>query len=319
MDTTGNNILQSVSPNNSHIPFIAFHPAFVQPLPEGHRFPMIKYELLPEQLLYEGVVEKDDFFEPEPLSLEYLSPVHHTDYWKRLLALDLSYEEVRRIGFPLDDKLVMRELLIAQGTVSGAEIALKQGLAFNIAGGTHHAGSDWGEGFCLLNDQAIAASYLLKSYNLKKILIVDLDVHQGNGTADIFKNEDRVYTFSVHGAHNFPFRKEKSDLDLGLEDDIQGSEYLEVLDKNLNQLFGSLHPDFVFFQSGTDVLETDNMGRFKLTKEDCRQRDKMVFNYCKRFEIPVQVSMGGGYSKNIRNIVDAHCNTFKEGIAAIWN
>lgn len=298
-------------------PFIAFHPAFKQPLPEGHRFPMIKYELLPEQLLYEGIVEESAFFQPDLLEKKYLSPVHQPAYWRRLLDLELSPREIRRIGFPLNARLIERELRIAQGTVTGAEIALKSGIGFNIAGGTHHAGSNWGEGFCLLNDQAIAASYLLKYHHLKKILIVDLDVHQGNGTAEIFQQEQKVFTFSVHGHNNFPFQKEKSDLDIGLPDDIEGHEYLATLDQNLNKLFNSVQPEFIFYQAGTDVLGSDKMGKFKLTKEDCRQRDKLVFSYCKKFRAPVQISMGGGYSERIGDIVDAHCNTFKEGISTI--
>src|SRR5690625_1572760 len=249
-------------------PFIAWHPTFRQPLPEGHRFPMAKYELLPEQLLYEGVVKEGDFFSPGIIDTKILSPVHEPAYVHKLINLKLDHKEVRRIGFPLDARLIERELRIAQGTVTGAETAMKTGLAFNVAGGTHHAGSNWGEGFCMLNDQAVAASYLLEVYHLKKILIVDLDVHQGNGTAEIFQKEERVFTFSVHGQHNFPFQEEKSDSDIGLPDDTTGSEYLSVLGKNMEDMLTTLHPEFIFFQAGADILHNDNMGRLKLTKED---------------------------------------------------
>lgn len=300
-------------------PFIAFHPSFVHALPEGHRFPMLKYDLLPQQLLYEEVVEKDDFFQPSCLPLDYLKGVHEDTYWKRFISLTLNKKEVQRIGFPQSKEIINRELRIAQGTITAAEIALKKtGLGFNIAGGTHHAGKDFGEGFCMLNDQAIAAHYLLEKQGLNKILIIDLDVHQGDGTADIFEKEDRVFTLSVHGENNFPFEKKVSDLDVGLADDIGGDEYLCILDKTLKRLFNIVEPEFVFFQSGTDVLQTDTMGRIKLDKEACRQRDQLVFNYCKNYHLPVQVSMGGGYSKQIRNIVDAHCNTFKEGIGCLF-
>ncbi len=294
--------------------FIAYHPVYRLPLPEDHRFPMDKYELLPQQLLREGIVKKSDFFEPQPVDKEFLNGVHDPKYMERLFNLELDKKEIRRIGFPLIPELVDRELIIIDGTIKTAEIALESGIGFNISGGTHHAGYDFGEGFCVLNDQAVAANYLIKHKNQKKILIIDLDVHQGNGTADIFKDDDSVFTFSMHGQKNFPFKKEISDLDVGLDDGIEGAEYLERLKSILNQLIPKVKPDFIFFQSGVDVLETDRMGRLKLTAEDCRQRDILVFETCKKHGIPVQVSMGGGYSPQLRNIIDAHANTFKEGI-----
>lgn len=297
--------------------FIAYHPVFKHALPEGHRFPMIKYELLYEQLLYEGVADENDFFHPDLLPESALEGVHDESYTQRLFQLQLSKNEIRRIGFPLNRSLIERELIIADGTVKAAEIALQEGIGFNIAGGTHHAGSNWGEGFCLLNDQAIAANHLLVHHQLNKILIIDLDVHQGNGTAQIFSGEERVFTFSMHGQNNFPFHKEKSDLDVGLPDGTGGHDYLTLLDENLKQLFSRVSPQFVFFQAGADVLETDKMGKLQLTIEDCRQRDKMVFNYCRQFGAPVEVSMGGGYSVEIKDIVNVHCHTFKKGIVAL--
>ncbi len=301
----------------SNLPFIAFHPIFKHPLPEGHRFPMIKYELLPEQLLLEGVVTEDDFFTAEIIDKKFLTDIHDEDYMRRLFDLSLDKKEIRRIGFPLSDQLIERELRIADGTIRAALVALENGIGFNIAGGTHHAGFDWGEGFCLLNDQAIAAGYLVRQQGFKKVLIIDLDVHQGNGTANIFQNDDRVFTFSMHGQNNFPFEKEISDLDVGLVDGILGKDYLTILEDKLSTLFETVQPEFVFYQSGVDVLESDKMGKLKLTLEDCRQRDRMVFDYCKRYDLPVQVSMGGGYSKSLSDIVNAHCNTFKEGISVL--
>lgn len=294
--------------------FIAWHRSFKLDLPENHRFPMMKYELLHEQLLYENVVDESAFFTPERLNPEELIGVHQTDYFQRALNLELDKSEVRRIGFPLSEALIERELRIAQGTIDSAMAAYDQGIGFNIAGGTHHAGSYWGEGFCVFNDQAVAAHYLWKHNKAKKLLIIDLDVHQGNGTAEIFENRDEVYTFSMHGAKNFPFRKEKSDWDVGLDDGIDGETYLTILNESLNKLFKEVQADFVFYQAGADVLETDKLGRLKLTKQDCKERDRLVFEACRKKSIPVQVSMGGGYSESLAHIVDVHCQTFKEGI-----
>jgi acetoin utilization deacetylase AcuC-like enzyme len=184
-------------------------------------------------------------------------------------------------------------------------------VAFNVAGGTHHAGSNWGEGFCMLNDQGIAANCLLNNNLAHSILIIDLDVHQGNGTAQIFENEHRVFTFSMHGANNFPARKELSDLDLPLPDGISDDEYLGLLEKTLPELIKRQKPDFLFYLSGVDVLETDKLGKLALSKEGCKQRDRFVFEQALRHNIPVQVSMGGGYSPQIKDIVEAHCNTYR--------
>ncbi|HET8574244.1 MAG TPA: histone deacetylase [Edaphocola sp.] len=299
------------------IPFIARHPLYTHPLPEGHRFPMLKYELLPEQLLLEGVVSARDFFSPEVLDRRCLAGSHRAEYTGRLFSLSLSRQEARRIGFPLSPQLLERELRIAQGTVDAARAAILCGIGFNIAGGTHHAGAGWGEGFCLLNDQAIAANCLLRDTGIQKVLIIDLDVHQGNGTADIFKEEPRVFTFSMHGRNNFPFKKETSDWDIGLPDGIQGDGYLELLADALEKLFVRVRAEFVFFQAGVDVLASDKMGKLRLSIEDCRQRDILVFEFCRQHRLPVQVSMGGGYSPRIKDIVDAHCHTYKEGISRL--
>lgn len=290
---------------------IAFDPIYAHPLPEGHRFPMLKYELIPLQLKHLDIASDDNFFSPEILSEECILLSHDKEYWNKLKNLNLSYHEERRTGFPLSAQLVERELRIAQGTIDGCHAAISNGVAFNVAGGTHHAGSNWGEGFCLLNDQAIAANYLLNKNIATSILIIDLDVHQGNGTAEIFKSNARVFTFSMHGDNNFPFRKEVSDLDIGLADGIKGDEYLEILAHNLKVVFEKSKPDFVFYLSGVDVLETDKLGKLALNSAACKKRDEMVFEKCISQNVPVQVSMGGGYSPSIKDIVDAHCNTFK--------
>jgi len=290
---------------------IAFHPIYKHPLPEGHRFPMIKYELLPQQLLYEGTAEQYDFFAPELIDLQYVLAVHTEEYVNQLLNQSLEYRAIRKIGFPLSPELIERELRITNGTILGCYQAMQTGIAFNIAGGTHHAYRDHGEAFCLLNDQAIAAQYLLDNNLAKKILIVDLDVHQGNGTAKIFQGESRVFTFSMHGQSNYPFKKETSDLDIPLKDNTGDDEYLSILQETLPKLIDSQKPDFIFYLSGVDILSTDKLGKLGCTINGCKQRDEIVLSLCKKLEIPVQCSMGGGYSPDIKIIIDAHANTYR--------
>ena len=197
------------------------------------------------------------------------------------------------------------------GTLLCTDYAMEYGIAMNIAGGTHHAFTDRGEGFCLLNDIAIASQYLLDTHQAEQILVVDLDVHQGNGTAQIFQHEPRVFTFSMHGAKNYPGHKEKSDLDIDLPDGTEDKEYLDLLDKTLSELMARLKPDFIFFQSGVDVLETDKLGRLSLTMEGCKQRDRLVLETARICQIPLVASMGGGYSEDIRLIIEAHANTYR--------
>lgn len=271
---------------------IAWHPLYAHPLPEGHRFPMLKYELIPEQLLHEGTIAQQNLFSPEPVSEDVILLTHEKTYWEQLRDLTLSAKDQRRIGFPLKAQLLERELRITQGTIDAAHFAMSNGIAFNVAGGTHHAGSNWGEGFCLLNDQAVAANYLLNKNLAKRILIIDLDVHQGNGTAEIFQNEPRVFTFSMHGDKNFPFRKEISSLDVPLDDGVQAEEYLSALNTNLKKAFERAKPDFVFYLSGVDVLATDKLGKLALSKAACKERDRMVLQACKNKNLAVQVSMG---------------------------
>lgn len=290
---------------------IANHPIYKYPLPKGHRFPMEKYELLPQQLLYEGTCIAENFFEPKMPSEEDILAVHTREYFESLMNLTIDKKAARKIGFPLSETLIERELRIAQGTIEGSEYALKHGIAMNIAGGTHHAYSNHGEGFCLLNDQAIAARYLQKKGFAKKILIVDLDVHQGNGTAKIFENDDSVFTFSMHGAGNYPFKKEKSDLDIAIVDGSGDEIYLQKLKEILPKLVAKEQPGFIFYLSGVDILETDKLGRLNCTVEGCKERDRFVLGLCKDLNIPVQVSMGGGYSPEIKTIIEAHANTFR--------
>jgi len=290
---------------------IAWTESYVLPLPPNHRFPMSKYEVLPEQLLHEGTIQSKNIFHPAPLGEEWILQTHDRDYWIKLSTLALTPQEVRRAGFPLTNELVQREIVIANGTVQCALYALQFGIAMNIAGGTHHAFTNRGEGFCLLNDIAIAANYLLHQKLVNRILVVDLDVHQGNGTAQIFQGDSSVFTFSMHGAHNYPLIKERSDLDIGLPDYTQDNFYLSLLDANLKNLIDQVQPDFIFYQCGVDILDTDKLGRLSVSREGCKQRDRLVLGAAKENKIPIVASMGGGYSIDFRDIIEAHANTFR--------
>lgn len=290
---------------------IAFDPIYAHPLPEGHRFPMLKYELIPEQLLHEGSVTKEYFFAPNICDETTVLLTHERSYLDKLIHQTLSASEQRRIGFPQSPELTKRELIITQGTIDCCTFAFQTGVALNVAGGTHHAFADRGEGFCLLNDMAVAANHLLHHKKASKILIIDLDVHQGNGTAKLFENNSSVFTFSMHGAHNYPFHKERSDLDIPLKDGTNGKEYLKLLQETLPELIERIKPDFAFYLSGVDILETDKFGKLKVTIEECKERDRLVFTSLRKNNIPVVVAMGGGYSPDVRVIVEAHCNTFR--------
>lgn len=294
---------------------IAHHTAFCHPLPEGHRFPMAKYQMLPQQLLAQGLVGPQNFFTPSLADFETACLAHDPNYIRHLFDLTLDPKMVRRIGFPLSKELVDRERYILDGTIQAAQYAMQYGVAFNSAGGTHHAGFDFGEGFCLMNDQAVAAAWLLDQGKAERILIIDLDVHQGNGTAHIFENHPQITTFSMHSLSNFPFVKERSHLDVGLEDGMGDAEYLSILEDNLTHLFATIHPDFVFYQAGVDILETDKLGKLNMTPSGCEMRDKMVFAFCHDAQIPVQVSMGGGYSPQLHDIVHAYVATYRAAIA----
>ncbi|UZO81930.1 histone deacetylase [Aquimarina sp. ERC-38] len=290
---------------------IAYHPIYQHPLPEGHRFPMEKYDLLPKQLLHEGSCTSENFFEPAAALSKDITRVHTKDYFDQLSNLNIDRKAARKIGFPLSEALVEREILIAGGTIQATQYAFKHGIAMNIAGGTHHAYADHGEAFCMLNDQAIGAAHLLAHQLVQKILIIDLDVHQGNGTAKIFEDHSDVFTFSMHGASNYPFKKEKSDLDIPLPKGTTDKEYLQILHKTLPKLIDKVQPDFIFYLSGVDILDTDKLGTLSCTIEGCKQRDQYILESCYKNNIPVVCSMGGGYSPDIQTIIEAHANTYR--------
>jgi acetoin utilization deacetylase AcuC-like enzyme len=290
---------------------IAFSPEYRLRLPEGHRFPMLKYELIYEQLLYEGTCSEDNFFHPAPVDDHWVLGVHTADYVRQLKSLTVDPAMVRRIGFPLTPELIHREWIITQGTIDCTQKAKQDGVAMNVAGGTHHAFPDRGEGFCMLNDVGVAAHYLLETGQSKRILIIDLDVHQGNGTAVMFQRDPRVFTFSMHGKDNYPLKKEQSDLDIELATGTADDIYLNTLYDTLPRLMQREAPDFLFFVSGVDILASDRLGKMAVSREGCLQRDTFVFEQARKHGLPITVSMGGGYSPRLVDIVEAHCNTFR--------
>jgi acetoin utilization deacetylase AcuC-like enzyme len=290
---------------------ISNSPIYAHPVPNGHRFPMAKYDLIPEQLVRHQIITESQFIEPSQASQEIVLLTHCSDYVEKLLSLSLTTKEQRAIGFEQSEQLMQREFTIMQGTIDMALFALKYGCGLNIAGGTHHSFKDRGEGFCLLNDFAIASNYLLEKKLARKILIIDLDVHQGNGTAAIFKNRKDVFTFSIHGAHNYPFHKEKSDLDIGLSEGTSDQEYLYALEKNLDLVLSQTQPDLVCYLSGVDILGSDKFGKMNITMDGCKRRDEIVFETLVQKKIPCVVAMGGGYSTLLATVVNAHCNTFE--------
>jgi acetoin utilization deacetylase AcuC-like enzyme len=290
---------------------VAWSESYAHPLPLGHRFPMEKYNLLPEQLLYEGTLSHENFFTPEMIDERWILATHDPEYIRRLLSLELTRAEIRASGFPLSTALVDREIELVSGSVQAAGYAHRYGISMNVAGGTHHAFSDRPEGFCLLNDLAVTANFLLGMQLAHRVLIVDLDVHQGNGTAQIFSGRSDVFTFSMHGEKNFPHRKQNSHLDIALPDGTGDREYLAILDRSLPEIMEQFEPDFLIYQSGVDVLASDKLGRLSLSQNGVRKRDETVLSLAKKDGIPVMCCMGGGYSSHIRDIVDAHAHVFR--------
>lgn len=288
---------------------IAYSPRYNYPVPDGHRFPMAKYDALPEQLCALNIVSKNAFFEPGMPEKSSLLRVHTAEYLQALESGTIPYQAQRRSGFIHTPELIEREKNIMQGTIECAEYAMKYGFAYNIAGGTHHAFADRGEGFCLLNDMAIAVRHLQATNKIKRPIIIDLDVHQGNGTASIFLSDDSVFTFSMHGKNNYPFIKEQSDLDIELQNGIGDLEYMEILEASLHRIFQIIEPDFIAYNAGVDVLQTDLLGKMALSMQGCKQRDELVFERAKKAGIPLVASSGGGYSKDLEIIVRAHCQT----------
>jgi acetoin utilization deacetylase AcuC-like enzyme len=282
---------------------------FVLPLPEGHRFPMAKYALLRQRVVESDLLGPDDLTVPEAATDEQLLRAHDADYVRRASAGLLSEAEVRRIGFPWSAGMVGRSRRSSGATIAACRAALRDGAAVNLAGGTHHAFRDAGEGFCLLNDSAIAARAVQAEGLARRVIVIDTDVHQGNGTASILRGDETVFTFSVHGAKNFPLRKETSDLDVALPDGTGDAEYLEALEVGLREALARAGADLAIFLSGADPYLDDKLGRLKLTKEGLAERDRMVFRHCRAAGLPVAVTMGGGYARRVEDAVDIHFQT----------
>ena len=296
---------------------ICYSDRYLVPLIPTHPFPMQKYRLVRNRLLEEGSITHWNLIEPSLAVDEDVLLVHERDYWFRCKAGDLSAAEIRRIGFPWSIALVQRSQASVQGTIEAARYALHDGVASNLAGGTHHAFPDHGEGYCVLNDIAIATRVLQRDGFVRRVAIIDCDVHQGNGTAAIFDGDADVFTFSMHGEKNFPLRKERSTIDVNLPDGIDDEGDLQLLSRYVPAILQEFQPDFVFYQAGVDPHERDRLGKLKLTHEGLRVRDEFVIGKCRKAGIPIVTTMGGGYGKDINDTVEGHCNTVRTALRFI--
>ena len=284
---------------------------FVLPLPDGHKFPMAKYSRLRERILAEGIIAPEQLHEAPAAEWDDLRLVHDHGYVDAVANGTVPPDVQRRIGFPWSPQMVERARRSVGATIAAARAALDDGVAANLAGGTHHAFADRGEGFCVFNDVAVASRVLQRDHHARRIAIVDLDVHQGNGTAAIFAGDPSVFTFSMHGAQNFPFRKEVSALDVPLNDGTGDEEYLALLQTHLPSVLNGHEPDFVFYLAGADPYEGDRLGRLKLTIDGLRRRDEIVIGACRQTGLPLAISMSGGYAPDIDAIVTIHANTIR--------
>jgi acetoin utilization deacetylase AcuC-like enzyme len=287
-----------------------YSPYYYADIGEGHVFPIRKFELVKDILLREGTLEQHEIVEPEPARIEDLHLVHTEDYISRLVNGTLTAKEIRKLGLPWSKSLVRRSFHAISGTIEAAKIALQSGIASNLAGGTHHAYPDRGEGFCVLNDVAVAIRVLQRDKLAERFLIIDCDVHQGNGTAFIFNGDDSVFTFSMHGAKNYPLHKEKSTLDIELPDKTGDVEFLETLSEALLRVILH-HPDIIFYLGGADPFEKDKLGRLSLSKNGLMKRDEMVLDFAKARGIPIVTTLSGGYAENIEDTVEIHANTIR--------
>ena len=288
---------------------------YVIDLPPHHSFPIQKYRLIREQLLAEGTLSSEELLEPTLAAPTDVRLVHTEGYWKGLTSGTLPESTVRRMGLPWSAALVRRSLASVQGTLSAARIAIRDRVAFNLAGGTHHAFPDRGEGYCVLNDIAIAARCLQRDAWMQRMAIIDCDVHQGNGTAAIFADEPDLYTFSIHAANNYPLVKVPGSLDIGLPDGTGDEEYLRALEPAIARILTDFRPGLVFYLAGVDPHERDRLGRLRLTHQCLRHRDELVMSACRDAGIPVAVTLGGGYGQDILDTVEAHCNTVRSARA----
>lgn len=286
-----------------------YHDHFVLPLPEGHRFPMSKYSLLRDKLVADASLIDVHLLESDPASDEQILRVHTPEYLEKVKHGTLSEKEIRRLGFPWSPQLLERSRRSVGGTIAACRAALQEGIAANLAGGTHHAHPDYGSGYCVFNDAAVAARAMQAEDRARRILIVDCDVHQGDGTAAIFAGDPSVYTFSIHGAKNFPFHKKESDLDLALPDGTGDTAYLEALKAGLDKSLQSAPFNLAIFLAGADAYGDDRLGRLNLSKAGLCQRDRLVFERCRQMGVPVAVVMAGGYARQVEDTVEIHVQT----------
>jgi acetoin utilization deacetylase AcuC-like enzyme len=284
---------------------------YVIDLPATHSFPIQKYRLIRERLLAEGTLRPDELLEPTLAAPQDICRVHTRDYWERLSTGTLAPEAIRRMGLPWSEALVKRSRASSQGTLSAARIAIRELVGINLAGGTHHAFPDHGEGYCILNDVAIAIRALQHDAWMQRMAVIDCDIHQGNGTAAIFADEPDVFTFSIHGANNYPLRKVPGKLDIELPDGTGDGDYLHALEPAVARILTDFQPGLVFYLAGADPHERDRLGRLRLTHDGLRRRDEFVLRACRDAGVPVAITLGGGYGHNIDDTVEAHCNTVR--------
>jgi len=289
---------------------VFYTPRYYAEIGAGHIFPIRKFELVRDKLLGEGTLRLDEIFEPDPASVEDVLLVHSEDYVSRLCDGTLTTKEIRRLGLPWSESLVRRSFYAVGGTLAATEVSLSEGYSSNLAGGTHHSFPERGEGFCVLNDVAIAVRAMRARKLIKRAAIVDCDVHQGNGTATIFADDTDTFTLSVHGANNYPLFKAQSSLDVELPDGTSDDEYLECLGHHLPTVFDH-EPDVVFYLAGADPYAGDKLGRLALSIDGLRARDEFVLRECYEREVPVVTVMSGGYGKDINDTIEIHCNTIR--------
>jgi acetoin utilization deacetylase AcuC-like enzyme len=292
----------------------AYHPNYAVSLGPGHPFPMSKYPLLKDRLLHERLIAAEDLVEPQPISLDMAAGVHTADYLSRLVQGDLSAAEVRRLGLPWSDALWLRSRLAAGGTLLAARIALSEGIAANLAGGTHHAFADHGEGFCVLNDVAIAIAQLRLERRIARALVIDLDVHQGNGTAAIFADSADVYTFSMHGEKNYPTLKMRSTRDVALADGLDDAGYLGALEEQLPSVLDAASADLAFYVAGVDVVAGDRYGKLALSEPGLQMRERIVLSAARARSLPLTIVLGGGYAPTRERTAELHVHVIREAV-----
>lgn len=290
---------------------VSYAPGYYAPIPEEHIFPMKKFTGLHRYLLDQEIIDHSDIVEPSMVDMANLLTTHSARYANGIMEGNLKKRELRRLGLPWSKKLAVRSRLAVQGTINAGLMALQDGISGNLAGGTHHAMSNFGEGFCVFNDVAVAINVLQQSMWARKILVIDCDVHQGNGTAEIFKDNDDVFTFSLHGANNYPFKKPPSNYDIGLPDGTGDKLYLQTVGDALDRVFEKFKPDLVFYLGGIDPLETDHFGRLSLTIKGLESRERIVIKKVKKENVPLVLLLSGGYAPTLEQTVKAHALMYK--------